>query len=316
MGGYLVRIKVWLLSRSVLSLSVLFLCARLAIAADWQDPGIYEQAAVRDLVTLVNDAAQLVERQGQAAFTEFSKPGSRWLKDDRYLFIYNTDGRCLFHPMQPAHVGKNLIDFEDVLGKPVLRWLVGIGLDQAQSAGWVHYFSPPPNALLPIWKSTYAVAVTTPEGERLVLASGLYNIRPEMVFLTDLVDRAVALIEQQGKDAFAVLADESSAYNLLGLYVYVISHSGKLVVDPAFPGGSTRHALTYRDAVGHDFVRDAMERLDEAADGAVWVTYMWPEPGQSAPSKQLLYARRAQLGDEVYLVGSDMAVSHPIWLRY
>lgn len=300
--------------RRLLLLCGLLVWARLTVAADWQDPSIYQQAAVRDLVAMVNGAALLFEQQGEAAFSEFAKPGSRWFKGERYVFIYDTDGRCLFHPAQPERVGQNFLDFKDVLGRPVLRWLVAIGLDQTTPYGWIHYFWPPPDALLPVWKSAYAVAVTAPDGKRYVLSSGLYNLRPEAPFLTDLVDRSVALIEQRGPDAFAELADESSAHNLLGLYVYVISRSGALVVDPAFPDGSSRNALNYRDAVGHAFIRDAFERLDE--DEATWVTYMWPEPGQSVPSKKVLYARRVQVGDEVYLVGSDMFLSHPIWLRY
>jgi signal transduction histidine kinase len=298
----------------LLPLLGLLLGAQLAVAVDWEDPKIYEQAAVRDLVAMVNDAARLFEKQGEAALNEFGEPGSRWLRDDRSVVIYDTDGRCLFDPTQPARAGKRFLGFRDLLGRPVMRWLVEIGSDGSPPFGWVHFFSPPPGAILPTWKSTYAVAVNAPDGNRYVIASGLYNIQPETPFVIDLVDRAVALIEQRGKDAAAVLVDQSSPYNFLGLYVYVISRDGRLVIDPAFPGSRGRNALDYQDAVGHAFVRDALERLEDAE--TAWVTYMWPNPGQSAPTKRLLYARRAQVGDEVYLVGSDTAVSHPIWLRY
>src|SRR6266850_5009741 len=47
-------------------------------------------------LSFVEDAADLVQRQGEAAFAEFAENGSRWFTDEFYLFVYHIDGTCAF----------------------------------------------------------------------------------------------------------------------------------------------------------------------------------------------------------------------------
>jgi cytochrome c len=280
-----------------------------------QDPSVHEYEATRDLVEVVNDAARQVSERGTAALDDFAQGTGRWRRGERYLLVFDTNGVCLFNPVSPGHVGKNLIEFKDVLGKPVVRWLVGIAENRARPYGWIHYLSPPPQSLYPMWKSTYAVAVTAPDGGRYVIGSGLYNTHPERQFIIDLVDRAVELIQRQGAEAaFPLLQAESSEFNLMGVYVYVLTPEGDLLVDPAYPAEPRRGAIQFRDAVGRNFIRDAIERLQQ--DDRAQVYFMWFKPGEATPSKKLMYLRRVEVDGETYLVGSDLFLSRPIWLHF
>src|SRR3979490_1041954 len=61
----------------------------------------------RRLVSLVEDAATLMEREGENAFKRFGQKDSRWLNEDYYRFVYALDRPCIFHPIAPEFVAKN-----------------------------------------------------------------------------------------------------------------------------------------------------------------------------------------------------------------
>ena len=81
----------------------------------------YAYKRTRRIVSMVEEAAALIERQGEEAFPLFRKKGSKWFQGDMYLFIYDLSGKNVVHPVQPEFEGKNLIDLQDINGKPVIR---------------------------------------------------------------------------------------------------------------------------------------------------------------------------------------------------
>jgi hypothetical protein len=70
------------------------LCAPNAVrAAD--KLSLYAYSDTRALVALVEEAAGLVERDGERAFQQFAVKGSKWLNGDVYFFAYLVDGTCV-----------------------------------------------------------------------------------------------------------------------------------------------------------------------------------------------------------------------------
>lgn len=278
----------------------------------YQDPSVYEYRATRELVTLVNQAAALFAQKGKEAFKEFSRPGSRWLQGERYIFMYDMRGVCVFHPITPDHIGQNRWDTRDITGKPVHQMLIKIAGRAAKPYGWAHYHRPSPNGLNPVWKCTYVVGVRGPSGELYALASGLYNMRMEKLFIVDLVDRASELIARKGAEAFSKLTDPAGPFTFANTYVYVLSPDGWMKLDPAFPHGPPRNALNFKDAAGRLFIREVLNRIK--GKETAWGMYMWPRPGEATPSKKLMYLRRVRVKDQVYLVGSDLFKASPVWM--
>jgi hypothetical protein len=66
-----------------------------------------------ELVALVKDASELVRTKGEDAFTEFRIPGSRWRKQETYIFVLDPEGNMLVHA-DPAMEGKNQLDLKDI----------------------------------------------------------------------------------------------------------------------------------------------------------------------------------------------------------
>ncbi|WP_051299881.1 cache domain-containing protein [Methylobacter luteus] len=72
-----------------------------------------------ELMTLVRDGAAVFEKQGEQAYPEFRKQGSKWFHDNTYFFVWTMDGTRVFHAANPAGEGENMRGMKDILGRPI-----------------------------------------------------------------------------------------------------------------------------------------------------------------------------------------------------
>ena len=122
----------------------------------------YTYKDTQNLVSLVEDAATLIETKGDEAFKEFSRKDSKWLNADYYLVAYTLDGTTVFHPLRPELVGQNVMDLKDMNGKQIIRQITNIGRRPAKDAsGWVFYLWEDQTQLTPTWKAAYIRKVVT-----------------------------------------------------------------------------------------------------------------------------------------------------------
>jgi signal transduction histidine kinase len=265
-----------------------------------------------ELITLVRDAAAVLEHRGEEAYPEFREKGSKWFRDNTYFFVWTLDGIRVFHAADPAGEGQDVSGLKDVLGKPIGRMF----LDAAAASsgeGWVHYMYPEPDEIFPAWKSTFVKRVTFPSRKDYLVGCGIYNMQMNKAFVEDLVDRAAALVAERGKAAFPQLRDKAGPFIFMDEYVFVFNFDGFHLVNPAQPSLEGKNLITVRDAIGKPFVR---ELIDAAAkEGSAWVDYHWYKPGDNTPLPKLTYVRKVQSDDGAYIVGAgfyadDKAVSH------
>jgi len=278
----------------------------------------YDQTIL--LMEYVRKAAALLTREGEAAFQEFSREKERWFHGNRYLFVYDLHGECIFHPVERQLVGKNLLDFRDLDGKPMIRYIIETAVREYPSGGWVHYLWSEPSEIAPLWKTSYVMQVKGPSGKDYVIGSGIYNMRLEKEFIVKTVDAAVELLEERGEAALPTFQDKSSRFVYQGVCVFVLSMEGQAIVDPAFPFIKStglpwpeRNLVGVRDAVGKYPVKEMIEDLK--TDDSAWVLYMWPKPNQTKPSKKVAYVRKVKMGEQSVIVGSSLYLATPIWMR-
>lgn len=272
----------------------------------------YAYKRSKRIVSLVKEAARLIEEEGEKAFPLFRKKGSPWFVGETYIFVYDLNGINIVHPVQPEFEGKNLIDLTDINGKPVIKMIVDTVTNQDKPYGWVHYMWIRPEEIFPMWKSSYVMKARTPSGKEYVVGSGLYNMKVEKQFIVEMVVDAVELIKLEGKTAFQKFRDKSSEYVFLDTFIFVVKQDGTAVVDPAFPSLEGRNLLDFKDAVGRYFVRDMIEKF---SGDSTWISYMWPKPGEVKPSRRLSYLRKVKLGPETFIVGSGFSPARPIWMK-
>jgi signal transduction histidine kinase len=275
----------------------------------------YTYKDTQDLVSLVEDAARLIETKGDEAFKEFGQKDSKWLNADHYLFAYTLDGTMVFHPLMPKLIGQNVMDLKDMNGKQIIRQITNIGKRPANDAsGWVFYLWEDQAQITPTWKAAYIRKVVTPDLKTYVVGSGSYSIKIEKAFVEERVNRAARFLQSAGKaEAFKRFHNRASSFFFLDSYIFVLNEQGETLVDPVFPNKTGRSVIEFQDAVGFFPFKTALQKLEHADEA--WVQYLWPKPGSSTPSRKLIYVRKVKVGDEVFIVGSDFLLATPIWLR-
>lgn len=263
--------------------------------------GDYEYSETRDLVRLVNDAANMLREKGESAFSEFRTQGTRWRQGDTYIFVLDAEGNMLMHP-DPDLEGKNEIELKDINGKPINRGLINAATAIPEKPyGWYHYEWPTPEGLLPRWKSTYVRRVEGPSGKTYIVASGMYNDRMEKAFVVDMVTNAVREVETRGKAAFDLFHDPTGPYQAKNTYIFAIDMDGTELVNPAIPNVEGTDQIELKDSQGKFINREIIAIGRSSGDG--WLDYVWPKPGESVPTQKTSYVHTANLDGKPIILG-------------
>src|SRR6266850_6657184 len=128
---------------------------------------------------------------------------------------------------------------------------------------------------------------------------------PEAKRIVALVDKAAALTESKGKNAFPEFKKKGSEWLKGETYIFIADMSGTILMHPANPELETKSIIDLKDANGKVFMREFIETAKTKGSG--WVDYMWPKPGEKNPSKKLSYVKRTKMPDgETVLVGAGI----------
>jgi hypothetical protein len=271
----------------------------------------------KQLVAFVEDAADLVAQKGEAAFQLFGVPSSKWLKDQRYLFIYDATGKCVFHPVEPRLVGQNLVELKDLDGRAMVAMITEVAKrPEPDASGWVFYlWEESWKSRVPEWKSSYIRKAVAPGGTVYLVGSGLYHMKPEKVFLEERVNQAADLIIEKGTEAaFTELRNRACPLHILDTFITVTDHRGDIVVDPSFPTlVKKRNLLSYRDAPGRNISSEVAEGLKDRDH--LWLLYLAPKGEAGRLARHLMYVRKVTIKDEVLYVSVTFVPATPVWMK-
>ena len=261
----------------------------------------YENPETLELVQLVADAAELVRKEGEKAFTKFRQPNSQWRSGERYIFVLDPDGVMQVHP-DPELEGHDTLELKDVHGKPIIRGLIAAALRfPDKPEGWYHYQWPMPQGLFPQWKSSHVRLARTPTGKTFIVGSGVYNNRMERAFVVDMVDTAAELVQEKGTSAFPFLRDPKGPFMAKDAYVFILDTNGVELLNPAFPNLEGMYLRDLKDTAGKYPIREILKVAESKGSG--WVEYFWPRPGESGSTRKSTYVRRTTMNDQPVIVG-------------
>jgi len=256
-----------------------------------------------ELMTLVREAAAVFEQRGEQAYAEFRQKGSRWFRDDTYFFVWTMDATRVFHAGEPDLEGRNERDLQDIQGRPFGRMFLDAG-GSPSGEGWVHYMYPEPGNIFPMWKSAFVKRVTFPSGKQYIIGCGIYNMQMDKAFIEDLVNRAAALVAERGRGAFGQLRDRTGPFFFMDTYVFVEAPDGTELVNPGHPSWEGKKHTGGKEKKGKegDQDKDALTMKE----GSGWLDLYWYKPGQNTPARKQTFVRKAQKGQETYIVGSGV----------
>lgn len=117
-----------------------------------------------------------------------------------------------------------------------------------------------------------------------------------------MVNKAAALVDKQGKAAFAEFRKPDSEWWFHNTYLFAYDMDLNVLLNPAFPKREGTNAHGEKDANGvffHDeFVKVVRSR------GAGWVSYMFPKPGQTQTSRKWSYVKAINVNGMPGLIGA------------
>jgi signal transduction histidine kinase len=256
-----------------------------------------------ELISFVQEAVELIENEGEAAFSRLRIPGTKWFEDDSYVFVWGLDGIRHVFPPDATGEGQNMRNLKDINNKPIGQWFIARA-SSSNGAGWIHYQWPRPGEIFPVWKSTYVKRAISPAGTAYLVGSGRYNMPLGRTFIVDLVDKAAGMLNEIGRSGFSRLQDDSGEFVFMDTYVFVVALSGVEYVNPAFPNLEGRNLLDYKDAAGNYLVKEMIDKTENATNA--WVEYYWPRPGSGEAVKKQAYVRRVSVDDEIMIIGAGL----------
>lgn len=261
----------------------------------------YKTITAPQLMALVRKGAAVLEKEGERAYAEFRKKGSKWFGDHTYLFVFNMDGARVFHAAEPESEGQNDLGLKDINGRAIGKMILETGT-KGSGQGWVHYMYPEPGEIFPTWKSSFVKRVTYPDGKQYIVGSGIYNMQMDKAFIEDVVNRAAMLVQEKGKDAFGQLRDKKGPFVFMDTYVFVDNPEGVELVNGAQTGIEGKNLINEKDVNGKFFQREIIEAATKK-NGA-WVDYFWYKPGQNEPAHKQTFVKKVQHGNESFVIGA------------
>ncbi len=126
------------------------------------------------LESKVKEAAELLKNEGRAAFPKFHGKDSPFLFCGTYVWIHDLEGFMRTHPIKPKMAsGKAMLFLKDKKGNKLFVGMNKIARETGE--GWYEYVWPKPGEKEASPKLSYVKLTTTPEGDQLVVGSGVYG---------------------------------------------------------------------------------------------------------------------------------------------
>lgn len=254
-----------------------------------------------DLKNFVTDAAVKLEKEGEKAFPDFRRKESQWFEGDKYLFVWDLDGKRIFHAANPSIEGEVVDGTTDALGRPYGKMFLETASSPA-GEGWVHYVYPEPGDIFPTWKSSYIKRVTFPSGKDHLVGSGIYNMKMDEILIEGMVEQAAALIKEQGREAFDDLRNKQGPFYFMDTYIFVTSPEGTELVNPAQPTLEGRNLIDLKDLDGELVVKEEIDLAME--EGSGWLEMTWFKPGTNTPAPKRTFVKKTEVNGETFIVGS------------
>ena len=117
-----------------------------------------------------------------------------------------------------------------------------------------------------------------------------------------LVEKAAAVVDKQGKAAFAAFRKKDSEWFHGSTYLFAYDMKANVLLNPAFPEREGTNVTGGKDARGKLLHQAIIETAE--TKGAGWVDYWFPKPGQTEPSQKWTYVKKVTIDGVPGLIAS------------
>jgi cytochrome c len=118
----------------------------------------------------------------------------------------------------------------------------------------------------------------------------------------NLVNDAAALVNKDGKAAFAEFRKNKSEWFHGDTYLFAYDMKANVLLNPAFPEREGTNVTGQKDKRGKLFHQAIIDTAETKGSG--WVDYWFPKPGQTEPAHKWTYVRRVTIDGVPGLIAS------------
>ena len=140
------------------------------------------------------------------------------------------------------------------------------------------------------------------ESETAAVASSSTPATPEM--LVEKINRGCDLLQKEGKSSFAKFKGKDSEFIFAGTYIWIHDSSTTMRMHPIKYKLEGKRLIGLKDSVGKRFFALMTKVVKD--EGAGWVSYMWPKPGDKKPSQKISYVKKCAVEGETLVLGSGV----------
>lgn len=141
------------------------------------------------------------------------------------------------------------------------------------------------------------VAIAAP-----ALAQQSPPVSPQATATQALVEKAAALVDKEGKPAFAEFRKKDSEWFHGSTYLFAYDLKANVLLNPAFPEREGTNVTGGKDARGKLLHQAIIETAEGKGEG--WVDYWFPKPGEKEPSQKWTYVKRVTIDGVPGLIAS------------
>lgn len=123
------------------------------------------------IVDVVNEAIDLIKKEGIAAFSALRDKTSEFINKDTYVFVIDNKGTLLVDPPFPSLEGQNMYNYTDAFGKYMFREFIQVA--NSKGSGWVDYMWPRPGDSKALKKSSFIKRITVGD-DVYIVGAGMY----------------------------------------------------------------------------------------------------------------------------------------------
>ena len=152
------------MKKTAIILSTLLAMTAPVMAEDFATPADAEALVAKVVKAVIADSA--------TTFKEITAKDPKWVRGDLYPFSLDMNGVVLAQGAQAKHVGKNLIDLQDMDGKLFVKEY--IEATKAKGKSWTDFRFTDPVTKKVLPKSAYCEKVSLKSGD-VVVCSGIYK---------------------------------------------------------------------------------------------------------------------------------------------
>ena len=125
--------------------------------------------------------------------------------------------------------------------------------------------------------------------------------------IVEMVETAVALINQYGEDVFDSFRKKNSFWFKDNKYIFIDDMSGVEILNPAFPSLEGKNIIDLQDAWGKYMVKDYIREVYKYGKNkpSGWFHFLWPRPDNGEITWKSTYVAKATTPEGMeYVVGS------------